>query len=328
VHKLTIATRAIYNPRLKEFAEHVTRPARPKRPRTTRGLADPPPSPLIRFSEPPPAADDHVVRIVYDDRPDWPAPRAPRTAGQPRRWGFYPSHAIAGDEVPDDVEYRFNTVEAATTGALQYLEPYWNDGSPLVIHNGVRVQGMPANAVVTGSPGYRARIDAGLYDMGLERLQAVHLQTKSQIDANARQTAANHEIPLGQLIHAFCLVWEKLPKASRPKMHDWLDQVMPRITKRKRQRHLRAFLIVSSEDWPSILRTTEVAITGMESILQAARIYSKPTTPPRKKKTPTGQRYLALRKAVIRRDLVEAQQLVAQYDREDLDGGDDDDEPE
>ena len=101
--------------------------------------------------------------------------------------------------------YRFNTVEAATTGALQYLEPYWNDGSIHAIHGGVPVTGMPANVVITGSPGYRARIDAGLYDMGVEQLQAVHLQTERQNDVQATQTAITYEIPLGQLVHAFCL---------------------------------------------------------------------------------------------------------------------------
>ena len=49
----------------------------------------------------------------------------------------------------------------------------------LAIHNGVRVPDMPANAVMTGSPGYRARIDAGLYDMGVEQLQAVHLRDRA-----------------------------------------------------------------------------------------------------------------------------------------------------
>ena len=156
----------------------MTRPARPKRPRTVRRITEQPPSSLISFSEPPPSGDDHVVRVVFDDRPDWPA-LLRRAADQPRRWGFYPSHATAGDEVPDDVEYRFNTVEAATTGALQYLEPFWNDDSLLVIHNGVRVPDMPANAVITGSPGYRAKIDAGLYDMGVEQLQAVHLRDRA-----------------------------------------------------------------------------------------------------------------------------------------------------
>ena len=152
----------------------------PKAPRRSA----PRPSSLISFTEPEPTGDDHVVRVVFDDREDWPAPLR-RAADQPRRWGFYPSHATAGDEVPDDVEYRFNTVEAATIGALQYLEPYWNDDSSLAIHNGVRVPDMPSNAVVTGSPGYRARIDAGLYDMDLEQLQAVHLQTERQNDAQA-----------------------------------------------------------------------------------------------------------------------------------------------
>jgi hypothetical protein len=96
--------------------------------------------------------------------------------------------------VPSDVEYRYNTVEAATTGALQYLKPYWDDGSALVIHNGVWVSNMPANAVITGSPGYRARIDAGLYDMGLEQLQALHLQSERQFEAQAKQIAINYEI--------------------------------------------------------------------------------------------------------------------------------------
>ena len=225
--------------------------------------------------------------------------------------------------MPDNVEYRCNTVEAATTGALQYLEPYWNDDSSLVIHNGVRVSDMPSNAVVTGSPGYRARIDAGLYDMDLEQLQAVYLQIERQINANARQAAVSYEVPLGQLIHAFCLMWEKLPKQSRPRMHDWLDERMQRTSKRKRQRHLRTFLIVSSDDWPSILRTTEVAITGMERSGTHIRGAHKAAT----EEANTGDgAYLALREAVIRGDLVEARQLVGKYDREDVDGVDDDDQ--
>ena len=145
-------------------------------------------------------------------------------------------------------------------------------------------------------------------------------ETERQIDAQARQTAINYEIPLGQLVHAFCLMWEKLPRRSRPKMHDWLDEVMPRVKKRKRQRHLRTFLIVSSEDWPFILWTTEVEITGMESILRAARIYAGQTSPPRKKRTPMRERYMVLRDAVIRGDLAEARQLVEKYDNEDVGG--------
>jgi hypothetical protein len=224
------------------------------------------------------------------------------------------------------VEYRFNTVEVATTGALQYLAPYWNDDSSLVIHNGVRVPDMPSNAVVTGSPGYRAKIDAGLYGMGLEQLQTVLFETGRQIDAQARQTAISYEVPLGQLVHALCLTWEKLPRRSRPRLHDWLDEVMPGVSTRKRQRHVRTFLIVASEDWPSIVRSTEVAITGMDSILRAARIYAGRTRPPRKKRTPMTERYMALREAVIRGDLAGARQLVARYDSEDVDGVNDNDQ--
>ncbi len=219
--------------------------------------------------------------------------------------------------MPSDVEYRYNTVEAATTGALQYLKPYWDDGSALVIHNGVRVSNMPANAVITGSPGYRARIDAGLYDMGLEQLQALHLQSERQFEAQAEQIAINYEIPLGQLVHAFHLLWEKLPRRSRPKMNDFLDEMMPKVSKRTRERHLRAFLIVSSEDWPAILSTTEVEITGMGSILEAARRYAEPTAPKRPKKTPMKQRYVELRNLVYARRYEDARRLVLRFDGED-----------
>ena len=54
---------------------------------------------------------------------------------------------------------------------------------------------MPSNAVVTGW-------------LWLAAL----FETERQIDAQARQTAIRYEIPLGQLVHAFCLIWEKLPR--------------------------------------------------------------------------------------------------------------------
>jgi hypothetical protein len=135
----------------------MTLPARKQRRREARRRADPPPSSFITFSEPLPAGDDRVVRVLFDDRPG--------RLDRPRRWRFYPSHALAGDEVPDNVDYQFNTTEAATIAALQYLEPYWNDESIIAIYGGVAVPDMPANVVITSGPGYRARIDAGLYDL-------------------------------------------------------------------------------------------------------------------------------------------------------------------
>ena len=53
----------------------------------------------------------------------------------------------------------------------------------------------------------------------------------------------------------------------------------------------------------------------MESILRAARAFSPPI--PRKKKTPPGERYLTLRRAVLLHRYEEAQQLIEQYDNED-----------
>jgi hypothetical protein len=100
-------------------------------------------------------------------------------------------------------------------------------------------------------------------------------------------------------------------------MHDWLDGVMPGVNKRRRQRHLRTFLIVTSEDWPVILGSTKVEITGMTSILEAARIYAEPTAPRRQKKTPMKQRYVELRNLVYARRYEDARRLVLRFDGED-----------
>ncbi len=56
-------------------------------------------------------------------------------------------------------------------------------------------------------------------------------------------------------------------------------------------------------------------ITGMESILRVARVFSPPR--PRKKKTPMKERYLMLRDAVRSEKYAEARQLIDQFDDED-----------
>ena len=99
------------------------------------------------------------------------------------RWGFHEvprSVHLAEDAiVADDVQFPFNTVADATVGALRHLEPYWGDPSTaLSIDGGVAVPGMPSNARIIGSPGYRARIDGGLYDLNQSELQAVHERTR------------------------------------------------------------------------------------------------------------------------------------------------------
>ncbi len=228
--------------------------------------------------------------------------------------------------MPHDVDYRFNTVEAATTGALQYLEPYWNDDFLLAIHNGVRLPDMPANAVITGSPGYRLRINAGLYDLDEHQLQAEIVGTLQRSDEQARQTAIHHDIPIGQQVHAFCLLHDKLPRKDRLKLHDYLDRMMPEVAKRRRQRHLKTFLIITSDDWPFIqahAKTAEIEIAGMDSILKAARAYSPPQPRHKKVRTPLKERYVQLRAAVLDRRYEEARRLVLQFDEED-----DDDAPE
>ena len=184
-----------------------------------------------------------------------------------------------------------------------------------MIHNGVVVPNMPANAVITGSPGYRAGIDAGLYDLDEEQLRAVYSQTKQQLDALARETAIHFEIPVGQQVHAFSLLWDKMPRSSRPKRNDYLDQMMPGVAKRTRERHLKVFLVIASEDWPAIVATTNVNVTGMALILRAARIYSPGR--PRRKRTPMKQRYMELRHLVLVRQFEEARRLVLKFDEED-----------
>ncbi|MGC1299743.1 MAG: hypothetical protein WA869_32360, partial [Alloacidobacterium sp.] len=230
------------------------------------------------------------------------------------RWGLHEVrrrvHPSDDDIVADNVQFLFDTVAEATIGALNHAA-----GEPVVIHGGVVVPNMPENARITGSPGYRARIDGNLYNLDQVELRAVYEQTHRNSGDHARQAAIHYDIPIGQHVHAFSELWAKQPRRSRPKLHNFLDEMMPSMSKRTRQRHLKVFAIVSSDDWPDMVATTEIEITGMESILRVARAFSPP--PPRKKKTPLKERYLALRDAVLSRKYGEARRLIEQFDDED-----------
>jgi len=224
--------------------------------------------------------------------------------------------------VPDDVDYRHNTAGAATIAAVRCLEPYWNDGSIIAIHGGVAVADMPANVVITGGPGYRARIDAGLYDMDQEQLQAACADSPKNSAERARETAIACDIPVGQQVHAFCLLHDRLPRRDRPKLNDYLDQMMPTVVKRSRQRHLKTFLIISSDDWPAIqAHAIEVGIeiTGMDSILKAARSFSQPRPRHKKVRTPLKERYLELRFLLLARRYEDGRRRALEFDEEDDD---------
>ena len=281
----------------------------------------PPPHPLIKFSQPIPAPGDCLIRVVLDTHS--------------KRWGFYqteqaPTQESAGDDdLPDDLQYPFNTVADATVGALRHLEPYWGATSALMIYGGVAVLDMPVNAKIINSPGYRAGIDGSLYEMDQAELQSVHERTRRQSGVQARETAIQYDIPIGQQVHAFRELYEKLwprhrrKRGSYPKINDWLDHVMPSVKKRTRERHLKTFAIVSSDDWPVILATTEIEITGMDSILSAAKAFSPPRPRRKKVRTPLKARYQALRSALLTQRYEEGRRLALGFDEED-----DDDAPE
>ncbi len=250
------------------------------------------------------------------------------------RWGYHEVpravHPAKNDIVADGVQFLFNTVAEATTGALRHLEPYWGDASTtLLIEGGVAVPGIPSNARMIGSPGYRAGIDGGLYDLNQAELQAVHERTRRQSGDQARETTIQYDIPIGQQVHAFRELYEKLwPRHRRkpgsyPRMNDWLDQMMPTVKKRTRERHFKTFAIVSSDDWSAILVITDIEITGMDSILAAAKAFSPPRPRRKKVRTPLKARYQALRSALLTRRYAEGRRLALGFDEED-----DDDAPE
>ena len=98
------------------------------------------------------------------------------------RWGYHEVprsvHPAEDDTLPDDMQFPFNTVAEATTGALRHLEPYWGDAqTALLIDAGVAVSGMPSNAENHRLAGYRAGVDGGLYELDQAELQAVHERT-------------------------------------------------------------------------------------------------------------------------------------------------------
>jgi hypothetical protein len=184
---------------------------------------------------------------------------------------------------------------------------------------------MPTNARITGSPGYRARIDGGLYDMDQAQLQAEHARTIRQSDGEARQTAIHYDIPLGQQVDAFRDLYEKLwprhtsRRKAAPKLNDFLDEMMPKVKKRKRERHFKTFAIVSSDDWPAILETTEIEITGMDSIAEAAKAFSPPRPRHKKVRTPLKKRYQELRFLLLARRYEDGRRRALQFDEEDDD---------
>ena len=55
-------------------------PARRQGRRKAPPRSAPPPSSLISFTEPEPTGDDHVVRVVFDDREDWVLPAKRQTS--------------------------------------------------------------------------------------------------------------------------------------------------------------------------------------------------------------------------------------------------------
>jgi hypothetical protein len=286
------------------------RPTRPAR-RARKHAAPPPPHPVFSFTEPEPTGRDHLIRIWFDTHS--------------KRWGFFESQVPFDPErdVPDNLKYQFDTVGDATIGALRHLELLWGDASILWIHGGVPVPDMPRNARITGSPGYRARIDAGLYEMDQAQLQAEHGRTIRRSDGQARQTAIVHDIPIGQQVHAFRELYERLwPRHRRhgaPKLNVWLDEMMPKVKKRKRERHFKTFAIVSSDDWPVILETTDIEITGMDSILTVARSFSPPRPRHKKVRTPLTKRYQELRFLLLARRYEDGRRRALEFDEEDDD---------
>jgi hypothetical protein len=68
-------------------------------------------------------------------------------------------------------------------------------------------------------------------------------------------------IPIGQQVHAFVELWKKQPRRGRPKLHDYLDEMMPGTNKRTRQRHLKVFAVVSSDDWPDMVALAWISHT-------------------------------------------------------------------
>lgn len=178
---------------------------------------------------------------------------------------------------------------------------------------------MPRNARITGSPGYLTRIDAGLYDLSQEQLQAEHARTVRQSDGQARQTTITYDIPIGQQVHAFRELYDRLwPKHRRrrgtyPKLNNWLDEMMPKVPKRRRERHFKSFAIVTSDDWQSILATTDMEITA------AARAFSPPRPSHKKIRTPLKKRYQELRFLLLARRYEDGRRRALEFDEEDDD---------
>src|ERR1700722_6587309 len=70
------------------------------------------------------------------------------------------------------------------------------------------VPDMPPNAKIIGSPGYRARINAYVYEMSQEQLLEEHAHTCRRSNEEEREVAISYEIPIRQQAHAFRVLRE------------------------------------------------------------------------------------------------------------------------
>jgi hypothetical protein len=176
-------------------------------------------------------------------------------------------------------------------------------------------------------PRYRNWFNGDVYEMKQEELAQEARKTIEKLTEATDVLTERHSVPLGQIIDAATVLYEKLygkwrRGSNAPTMTKFLDEMFQGMDVRTRQRHHKAYLFITCDDWPAVDKAYTGTKRGLERIFDAARRWSgrpakKRTTVSRKQYDRSLTRYERLRDLATRNGIDDVRGAFAEFDHED-----------
>jgi hypothetical protein len=239
-----------------------------------------------------------------------------------RQFGYYD----AAKQSPDDILYEYPTAHDATDAALVHGDEMRGDGQRLASNVDLTIEGgdwdehLPPNTTVEAGPAFRNWFSSHLYELTEDELRKQVADDIEVAKAAYNSAAGRHDLPLGQAVEAAIHLHKKLypdrtPRSNTPTQTQFLDVMFGGIDRRTRDRNYKAFLIVASQDWPTMDAGYAGPKVGLERIFAAAEQFGG--RPPRPPRTPLKTRYQTLRDAFLNDDRNAGLEAIKQYEQED-----------